>query len=239
MEIIIWILSGAAALALLLFAAAALCGLTDIHFHRRVKPGDGRKRLACAGDSITNGAVLPGCFFRCHTALLQRMLGKGWHAENYGLNDRDAQSTGDKPYSAEREYRKSLAFLPDAVVLLLGTNDTKEVNWRGGEHFKAEYEKLLSAYTSLESRPRVILCTPPWARSAATRLERLTNDCRTEYLPVIADIVRNTGKEQGLTVIDLYEAFYERPDLLCHDGLHPSAKGAKEIARLVKEKLDT
>ena len=211
-------------------------GATDLHFHKA--PKQGTIRVACVGDSITNGALIFGCFFRSYPARLQKMLGRKYHVENYGLNDRTVQSNADKPYEREAEFERSLAFRPEIVIILLGTNDTKSHNWVSQEQFGKEYRRLLQNYRDLDSVKMIILCTPPWQRNAGNFVEHLTNDTSAERTPQVAEEVRRIGEEYGLPVIDLYREFCKREDLLCYDGVHPNNKGDDVIAdRICREML--
>ena len=220
---------------ILLLILFALFGATDIHFHR--KPQNGKIRVACVGDSITNGALIPGCFFRSYPARLQRLLGEKYHVENYGLNERTAQVSADRPYVREKEFQRSLAFRPEIVVILLGTNDTKPHNWVSPEQFGKEYRELLKNYRDLESVKRIILCMPPWQRDSANFLEHLTNDTSAELTPFAAEEVKRIGEEESLPVIDLYREFYQRKDLQNFDGLHPNGKGDDVIAERVYREI--
>ena len=215
---------------------AVLFGATDLHLHRK-KRSERAHRVACVGDSITNGALIPDCFRYSYPSRLQRLLGGTYHVENFGLNDRTLQFSGDKPYSNEAEYRNSLSFIPDTVVILLGTNDTRAVNWHSTERFLSEYRVLLQRYAALNSRPRLILCTPPWATDAPNRIARLTNDTVADRLPAIVDAVKAVGAEYALPVVDLYTAFKGRKDLLSYDGVHPNRKGAALIAQRVADSI--
>ena len=59
--------------------------------------------------------------------------------------------------------KESKAFLPDAVVILLGTNDSKDANWISDEAFRQQYRELINEYRALPKKPRILLCTPPFA----------------------------------------------------------------------------
>jgi len=209
-----------------------LFGGTDLHFHRKTQKGE--IRVACIGDSITNGCFVPGCFFRSYPAKLQRLLGKEYHVENFGLNGRSVQSSADKPYNAETEYAKSLKFCPDIVIIMLGTNDTKKCNWISGECFEAEYRILMNSYLNLDSRPRVILCKPTWQRKPENFIEALTNDTFDEFQEPIGDAISKLGDEKGLSVVDLHTVFTNRRDLLNYDGVHPNSRGHALIAAKVR-----
>lgn len=230
---ILRILLSIAVICALLRAFLASVGLSDLHFHR---PADERRvRVACMGDSVTNGALIPGCFFRCWPVKLEKMLGKGYQAENFGLNGRTLQTSADRPYTAEKEFEKALAFRPDIAVILLGTNDTKPVNRKGREAFEKEYRLLLDRLLNLAYPPKIVLCTPAWAVNAANRFQFITNDTEASLLPEIAEAVRSVAAEYGLPLVDLYAAFDGRRELLSYDGVHPNARGAQVIAEQTAE----
>ena len=109
------------ALAVLL---AVSFGVIDA-LHVQPRPRAGQKRVACVGDSITYGCFVPGQPWNSYPRQLGRMLGRGYCVGNFGYTNRTALKSGDYPYTAEKLYRRSLAFQPELVLLMLGTNDTK------------------------------------------------------------------------------------------------------------------
>jgi len=224
-----------AALIAVLLVLIPFMGASDLHLHRR--PDKRRIRVACVGDSITNGALIPNCHKNAYPSQLQRLLGDRYHVENFGLNDRTLQTSADKPYSREKEFRRSLSFVPSILVILLGTNDTKPGNWVSQEHFIAEYKSLLEQYMTAEPTPKIIICTPPWAIPASGKITALTNDAVPSILPEVADAVRKVGEEMSLSVTELYPLFEGKPELLCYDGLHPNNRGAGYIAKTLAEEI--
>lgn len=210
------------------------CGLTAIRFPGKIRAG---RRIACAGDSITYGCGIPLCYLFSYPRQLGRLLGKEYCVRNFGVNDADAQSMGNKPYVREKACRNSLAFAPEIVVLMLGSNDTKAYNWESDDRFKREYKSLITAYTSLPSVKRVILCAPPASFRPVARLFSLTNDVPADRLFHLRELIKEIGAEMGLTVIDLYTATLSRRDLLGPDGLHPNRRGAAFIAGKIKNAI--
>lgn len=211
------------------------CGLSDLHFHKK-KRGD-MIRIACVGDSITNGALIPFCFFRSYPAALKKALAKGHQVENFGLNGRTLQLSADRPFEREKEYQRAAAFSPDISVIMLGTNDTKPCNWQGTEAFLTEYRRFLSAFRESSGCEKIIICTPVWGVNAKDRFQYLTNDTDAAVLPGIAACVRQLARENGLALADLYACTEGKRDLISYDGCHPNAKGARliaaEIAKLI------
>lgn len=209
-------------------------GLTTVRFPGRIKPG---RRVACAGDSITYGCNIPFVYWFSYPRQLGRLLGTGYCVRNFGVNDRDAQSTGDKPYIREKAYRDSIAFAPETVVLMLGSNDVKLNNRRSDEHFVSEYEALIRTYTDLPSVKKIILMAPPAAFEPIAKIFYFTNDVPADKLFHLGELVKKAGAELNLPVIDLYPLTANRRDLLGPDGLHPSLKGAALIAEKVREAI--
>jgi len=184
---------------------------------------DHRIRVACAGDSITLG----GGEDRSdnYPNNLQRLLGDGYHVRNFGVNGATAGRETDQPYVQESAFVRAKDFRPNIVVLMLGTNDTKNQNWRQVDRFVAGYKDLIAEFQALESAPKIYLCVPvpayidgDWINGMRVR----------ELRPMVEEI----GKDLDLTVIDLYAALDGRPDLF-PDGVHPNAEGARVIAETI------
>lgn len=223
----IWILI----LLLILAAALILCGYTTLRLP--VGRRKAKQHIACVGDSVTYGCTLPLFFLRRYPAVLQAQLGPDIQAAAFAVNDRTLQSTGNKPFRKEKAFRQSKAFLPDTVVILLGTNDSKDVNWISGEAFRQQYRELVDEYRALPKKPRILLCTPPCAFTPVNRFFYITNDAKLGRIPEIAELVRAFAEEQDLETVDLYTLTEGRRELFGPDGLHPNAAGARAIADAV------
>ena len=223
-------------LLLILAAAVILCGYTTLRLP--VRRGEAKRHIACVGDSVTYGCTLPLFFLRRYPAVLQKLLGQETQVAAFAVNDRTLQSTGNKPYRKEKAFQQSKAFLPDTVVILLGTNDSKDANWISEEAFRQQYRELIDEYRVLPSKPRILLCTPPCAFTPINRFFYITNDAKLDRIPEIAALVRAVAEEQNLETVDLYAQTEGRRELFGPDGLHPNAAGAKLIADTVYRALN-
>ncbi len=221
---------------MLLLAAAALCGYTTLRLP--VRRREGKQHIACVGDSVTYGCTLPLFFLRRYPAVLQRLAGDDFQAAAFGVNDRTLQDTGNKPFRRTHAFRESLEFRPETVVILLGTNDSKDCNWVSAEAFREQYGELIGEYRALDPQPRVLLCTPPCAFRPMNRFFYITNDADLGRIPEIAQAVRNVAEASGLELVDLYQATAGRRELFGPDGLHPNAAGARVIAELIRQTLE-
>ena len=183
------------------------------------------KRVACIGDSITWGFTLLNPWKQSYPALLQGMLGPDYEVRNFGYNDAAARFDADTPYVKKKVYRDSLAWNPDLVLIMLGTNDTKRRNW-DPDIFRRDYKSLVESYLELPSHPRVILIAPirihlPFKIPV---LGLFPETMEQGVRPAIREI----AAELGLELIDLVDLF---PDSsYCVDGVHPQAAGARMLA---------
>ncbi len=182
---------------------------------------DGKIKLACVGDSITQGAGTKG---NPYPKQLQALLGDKWEVGNFGVSGRTLMDKGDYPYSKEKKYQDALAMKPDVVIIMLGTNDTKPQNWKFKEDYLADYKKLVTSFQSLESKPRVFICRPvPVIGNGAFNI---TEAGIQEQIPMIDQL----AKELSVGIIDMHAAFKDK-DALIPDKVHPNSEGAAEMAK--------
>ena len=210
-------------------AAAYMGALDMLHLPQRVKPG--RKRVACVGDSITYGCFIAGQPWNGYPRQLGRLLGKEYCVGNFGYTNRTAINTGDFPYTSEKLYERSLEFMPDIVLIMLGTNDTKEINW-DPEKYKKDMGKLINSYRSLGTHPEVylLLPLPVFSFTAKVRWGIRSNVLEKELIPAC----RQVAEENNATIINTHDVFTGRKDLFT-DGCHPNRKGARLLAETVYE----
>src|SRR5262245_57930852 len=95
-------------------------------------------KIACVGDSITEGAGLSNPSTQSYPARLQKLLGTNYNVRNFGVSGRTLLKKGDFPYWKEAAYTNSHTLNPDIVIIQLGTNDSKPQNWRYGTNFVAD-----------------------------------------------------------------------------------------------------
>jgi lysophospholipase L1-like esterase len=185
----------------------------------------GVTRVACVGDSITDGA---GIADRndIYPMVLQRLLGGAYDVRNFGDCGSALLAQSDKPYRQEKAYRVALQFRPDVVVILLGTNDSKPWNWQHSAHFISDYTALVHSFQELKSQPRVFVCTPLPAYPGGMGIN---DDCiRTEVKPRVEEL----GRALNLSVIDLYTSLSGKPELF-QDRVHPNEGGMRLMAEVV------
>lgn len=183
-------------------------------------------RVACVGDSITEGLNIARRGQPTYPEALKARAGRHWHVANFGVGGATLLRRGDRPYQEQRAYREALAFRPHGVVIKLGSNDSKPHNWMHGGQFVGDYLALIRAFQALDSRPKVWICTPAPVFSEA--YEPYDEIIREEIRPA----VREVGRRAGVPVIDLYAALEDQGHLF-PDRVHPNAEGAERIAQAI------
>ncbi len=188
-------------------------------------------KVACIGDSITEGSGLANPAAESYPAKLQKLLGAGFQVRNFGVSGRTLLRKGDFPYWKENAFKQSHDWNPDIVIIQLGTNDSKPYNWRYGTNFVTDYEDLITGYAQLLSQPRILLCTPcPVFGSGAFDIKPGT------VATNIAPAVRDLAATRSLQVIDLQIGFGGRKEWF-PDNVHPNSKGTTVMAALVRTAL--
>ncbi|MCF7954318.1 MAG: alpha-galactosidase [Phycisphaerae bacterium] len=183
-------------------------------------------RVACVGDSITYGAGINDRVNNSYPAQLAGMLGEYSTVENFGVNAATLLKKGNKPYWNLNAYKNALAFKPDAVVIKLGTNDSKPGNWKHKAEYVGDYVELVQSFQKLDSKPTVWICYPVPAYPGQWGI---TDKVMKEEVMPLIDVV---AKKTNVKIIDLYTALSGKKELF-PDTVHPNAAGAKIIAETV------
>lgn len=194
------------------------------------EPKEGQIKIACAGDSTTYGHGISGWPKNNYPAVLQNLLGDAYHVNNYGVSSFAVQESADRSYRTLPHYQESLAYDADYVVFMMGSNDSKPVNWKGADAFKTDLLSLLDTYGDAQ----IILCTLPAAFFLEGQTEGVTNhDIQPLIVDEIAEITRGVAAERGYTLIDIHALTAQHPEWFAKDGVHPSNEGAAAIAQEV------
>ncbi|WP_170863193.1 GDSL-type esterase/lipase family protein [Pseudozobellia thermophila] len=188
-------------------------------------------KVACVGNSITYGARVHNRTMNSYPAQLQNLLGNDYQVKNFGVSGTTLLKRGDRPYWETEAYKNALAFVPDIVFIKLGTNDSKSQNRVYLNEMKKDYEELIGSFKAKNQDTRIILLLP---------VPAFTQDSTSIYDPVIKQSIIPKIQEVAYTteseVIDLYQLFVDRADLL-PDKIHPSDLGAAVIAQRLYECL--
>ena len=236
--------------------------LTDIGnwLDARQAPKEGAVRVACLGNSITDGFGIDMASAYGYPAMLQKKLGDGYWVRNFGVSSRTMLNKGDWPYMNEPAWRDALDFKPEIVIIKLGTNDSKPENWQYNAEFKQDLEQMiltlrpdLKQYADMPAKkaqkamakalakaaksgatpakPQIYLCTPIPAFKSTWNI----ND--SVIVNGVIPIQQEVALKYGLEVIDLHTLFANDGDKVLPDGIHPDAKGAARMADIIADAL--
>ena len=182
-------------------------------------------KVACIGDSITEGATIrDGKYF--YPSQLQELLPDDYEVKNFGASGHTLLSEGDYPYVKNPKYSQALEFKPDIVVIKLGTNDSKPQNMRYFKNFERDLNNMVESFKKLESKPKIFLALPAFAARQAWGINEA--DIFLRIIPAI----KNVAKKQGLEIIDLHSILFNKPEFF-NDGIHPNNYGARVIAKQI------
>ncbi|MCF0178803.1 MAG: hypothetical protein HUJ97_00970 [Bacteroidales bacterium] len=193
-------------------------------------------KVACVGDSITEGFGLEHPGSDAYPAVLQSLLGEKYDVKNFGMSAHTMMNKGNLPYmhlNMERaRFQDALEFCPDIVTIMLGTNDSKEYNWETNkEDFAPSMNAMIDSFLCLPSHPEIYICLPiPVAEFAY--------DIRPDVVDnEICPLVKKIAEERGLKVIDLNSAFRSQLSTL-EDFVHPNKDGARFLAEKIADALN-
>ena len=222
--------------------------LTDLGnwLKARQTPQPGAIRVACIGNSITDGHGIDVATQYGYPAELQKRLGNGYWVKNFGVSARTMLNKGDYPYMNEMAWQDALAFKPDVVIIKLGTNDSKPYNWQHNAEFRQDLEQMVTTLCpalaqpakkgkksknqksqTSSLKPQIFLCTPIPAFKSTWDI----ND--SVIVNGIIPIQKEVAQKYGLRVIDLHTLYANDGDKMLTDGIHPDGKGAQRLAEII------
>ena len=194
-------------------------------------------KIACIGDSITFGAGVHQTRDQdSYPAKLSGLLGSGYTVLNYGISGKTLLNGTNTPYRAMDFFEESKQALPDIVLIMLGTNDSKAYNWNAGEYEK-QLEEFVDIYKGLPSGPEVYLMTCCAAFGAEDSDVVAFHVNKSVIANEVNPIIRSVAEKCRVPVIDIYEVTKEHSGYFV-DGVHPNAEGNEVIAQAVYEAIE-
>ncbi len=186
-------------------------------------------RIACIGDSITEGAGLKKQSVTSYPAILDSILGNKYNVMNCGRSATTLQRNGDFSYWNSKEFTNTFVFEPSVIVIKLGTNDTKPQNWNAA-NFEQDYQLLLDTLNTLQTRPKIFLVLPV----PVYKTEWGIND--STLTKEVIPIIKQLAKKNELTIIDLYTGLSNSKEYF-PDNIHPNENGTQKMASIVAQKI--
>jgi alpha-L-fucosidase 2 len=188
-----------------------------------------KTKIACVGDSITEGYGLAWQSKTAYPVVLNSLLGSDYSVINLGRSGATLRKKGDLPYWSCKEFYDVFAYDPDIIIIQLGTNDTKTQNWDSAS-FANDYQALIDTFKTMSSKPKIYLCIPVPAFESKWSINDSTI---TKW---ISPIIGTIAKRNNLPVIDLHSRMSGQGNYF-FDGIHPDEKGAKLMAEIIAHDL--
>jgi acyl-CoA thioesterase I len=170
-------------------------------------------KVACVGDSITERSGYP---FK-----LQLLLGGNYEVQNFGVSGSTASINSNISYMDQDAFRKALAFQPDIVLIMLGTNDANRATCFDDD-ISDDYTRLVMAFQNLNSNPEIVVVDSPPIYSTYSGYNNTY--LATNVIPQINTV----ADELNLPTVDMYDTMGSSGYFA--DGIHPNYSGSTILA---------
>lgn len=187
-------------------------------------------KVASVGDSITYGLHIHKRNENSYPRQLEKKLGSSFSVTNFGVSSATLMSVGNKPYVNTPHYKRLFSYEPDIIIVILGTNDSKQRNWQYKEHFVDDYIKLIESFKKIRSQPKIFICLPPPAFPGIWGIRN--HVIKNEIIPAVEKVAALTDVE----LIDLYSPLSPYKQFF-PDSVHPDADGAAHISEIIYSSL--
>jgi lysophospholipase L1-like esterase len=201
-----------------------------------VRPRLTATRFLAFGDSITEGkislgpTVLLAFDVNSYPFKLERLLAARYQSQtiqvlNDGLGgEKTADASSTSAGGLVRLPASLTANRPDVLLLMEGTNDLLDLE-PGAAAARAALQDMIRL--AKDRAVRVLLATIPPQRAGGLR----NRDRVAALIPSFNESLRQLAAQEGVTLVDVYNALKDRLDLIGVDDLHPTAQGYDVIAQ--------
>jgi acyl-CoA thioesterase-1 len=186
-------------------------------------------KVACVGDSITEGAGVWPQSELAYPVVLDSLLGDAYSVMNLGRSATTMLRNGDFPYWTAKEFSNVFAYEPDVIIIKLGTNDTKPQNW-DAEKYAQSYQAMIDTFKTISTNPEIFVCLPV----PVFKTKWGINDSTVVHAVIPA--VKKIARRNNLPVIDLYEPMLDKGEMF-FDSIHPDAQGAAVMAEIIAGRI--
>jgi len=131
---------------------------------------------------------------------------------------------GINPIGQSQSLKVAKNFMPEVVIIMLGTNDSKTFNWNTYKNeFIADYNSMIQTFKELNPKSTIYIGLPPPVFENRWEMQKTVVEFE------IIKILKNLALENDLKTIDFFTLFQEK-SIYFPDGVHPNEEGAKIMA---------
>lgn len=189
-------------------------------------------KVACVGDSITAGGYWQNNLRGELSTDNYTVSGFGVSGSTAGFKGVDyvnATTNAGKAYVDQSAYTNALAYGADAVVIMLGTNDSKKVNWPVyADEFVADYVQIVRSFQNSDSAPMVFIALPPTVYSTGSFQDISNSRIENFIIPALKEVAARTGAK----LIDTHTPTGGNSALMT-DGVHPGDAGKQILCETI------
>jgi lysophospholipase L1-like esterase len=201
-------------------------------------------RVACVGDSITYGVAVSNQATTSYPADLQNSLGSGYNVQNFGypglalMNLPQGNPSSHPAYTSTSQYTSMVAFNPNIIIVILGTNDASfPVDASGWSTdylstFTSQYESFITSLRNQPAKPTVYIATLPEVYG--------TNQYGIDPTianTIITPAIHTIAAATGAPLIDIHTATVST-GAYSGDNVHPNDQGTTFLANTVYTALE-
>lgn len=203
-------------------------------------------KVACVGDSITQGINSSDPKTQTYPAYIQEMLGYDYYVMNAGLSGYSICDIDVYAYYKSRQFAESRDMRPDVVLFALGTNDANPTptqpykNWDDPQYdrtnvFIKSTNDLLNAYKRANPDVQIYIILPASLFKVGADgwdAEAWTANIVKHSHPLLVQI----AKDNNLPTIDMFPWSLEHKEVFT-DGLHPKNETYKTFAQYIYDSV--
>ncbi|MDE5705770.1 GDSL-type esterase/lipase family protein [Muribaculum sp.] len=198
-------------------------------------------RVACIGDSMTEGVGTDDFATQSYPAQLQALLGPEYEVGNFGVSCATMLRKGTdagRPfgYSTLPAMHNVIDFNPDIIIIALGVNDCKSYNWEKlNQEFTADYQSLIDTLNMLPSLPEIYLVVEPYVQITPQTLSWGFED--KGYYEQMREHINTVAIANRMNIISLTDVFKGEEAYVYAPNDHPNPRGAMLMAKAIKASL--
>ena len=203
-------------------------------------------KVACVGDSITQGSNSTDPKNMTYPAYLQEMLGLDYYVLNAGVSGNSICKIDDQAYYKHYAYTSALELEPDVVLFALGTNDANpnpdypSKDWENPannrvEVFKESANELLDSFIDVNPDVQIYMVLPASLFKVGGDFWK-AEQWNANLLEYVHPMLKDIAEERDLPIVDLFGWSEENKDIFT-DGLHPKDLGYKVFAKYIYDSV--